>query len=306
MRNDAPSSTSAQSGHTAPGTDLPLGRYAEALATILHYRPEQAAEVVARLGLTSEAWEAAEKAWTEILTCPGNRTDGAIALEFTSLFARTRKRLSVTKPRIAKVGPMPVAVPAIQALPPLATSAPEPTRAAEVPSYLREERPTPAPDRVSPPPPRYAPTMALPIMRPDEVIAPVMPAHPAAMLAPTPSEDEDVNETAEVDVRCFRKPLPFADARAMPSAEPVAIPPAGKRLIRFDPQTGEPLSSPRWADVPVVDGAGKLASFGPSPQCDEPTGHETAAIPILRTQPVSPVSSSGAPSRDAESSWNPK
>jgi hypothetical protein len=248
MRNDAPSSTSAQSGHIAPGTDLPLGRYAEALATILHYRPEQAAEVVARLGLTPEAWEAAEKAWTEILTCPGNRTDGAIALEFTSVFARTRKRLGMTRPRIAKVGPMPVAAPAIQASPPLAASAPAPPRAAEVPSYLREERPTPAPDRVSPPPAIYAATMALPIMRPDELVSPSAPELP-----PTANAD-DGTETAEVDVRCFRAPLPFSGTPAKPMGEVITAAPAGKRLIRFDPQTGEPLSSPRWADVPVVDG----------------------------------------------------
>lgn len=95
--------------------------------------------------------------------------------------------------------------------------------------------------------------MALPIMRPDELIAPVMSAQPSPMFAPTPSEDEDVNETAEVDVRCFRAALPFSDARTTPSAESVAVPPAGKRLVRFDPQTGEPLSSPRWADVPGVE-----------------------------------------------------
>ena len=108
MQTNISTATSERNARHTPGTDLPLGRYAEALATILHYRPEQAAEVVARLGLTAEAWEAAEKAWTEVLTCPGSRTDGAIALEFTSLFARTRKRLGIIKPRIAKVGPMPV------------------------------------------------------------------------------------------------------------------------------------------------------------------------------------------------------
>ena len=273
--------SNSSSSTPAPGTDLPLGRYAEALATILHYHPEQAAEVVARLGLTAEAWEAAEKAWTEVLTCPGNRTDGAIALEFTSVFARTRKRLGVTKPKIAKIGPLPIAPPAVQALPARVAAVPEPARAAELPSYLREEQAIPVPDRVSPPPPQYAATMALPIMRPDEVIAPVMPAHPSLMLAPTPNEDDDVNETAEVDVRCFRKALPFANARVKPSAEAVAVPPAGKRLVRFDPQTGEPLSSPRWADVPVVDGMGVPAAVAANPRRDEPTGHETAVLPVL-------------------------
>jgi hypothetical protein len=133
-----------------------------------------------------------------------------------------------------------------------------------------------------------------------------MPAHPSPILAPTPNEDEDINETAEVDVRCFRKVLPFSDARTKPSAESVAVPPAGKRLVRFDPQTGEPLSSPRWADVPVVDGILKPASFGPALPGAELTGHETAIIPILRTQPVLPFAGGEAPSRDAETAWNPK
>lgn len=306
MRDTIPQKKLSQNRTRVAGTDLSLAQYAETLATILHHLPEPPADVIARLGLTPAEWNAAERAWNEVLTCTGHRDDGMISLEFTSLFARTRKRLGLTNAGIVKIGPAPVGSSAVQLSPALASPAPEPTRAAEVPSYLREEHPTPAPDRVSPPPPRYAPTMALPIMRPDEMAAPVMPAHPSPILAPTPSEDEDVNETAEVDVRCFRKALPFSGAQTKPSAESVAVPPAGKRLIRFDPQTGEPLSSPRWADVPVVDGAGKLASFGPGSQYDEPTGHETAAIPVLRPQSALPFPSSGAPSRDAENSWKPK
>jgi hypothetical protein len=253
MKDNAPNATAEKTRQFAPGTDLPLDRYAEVIATVLHYRPDQTAEVLARLGLSVDVWHAAERAWTEVLTCPGRRTDGAVALEFTSVFARTRKRLGLTKPKITTIGPLPVAPPPIQGLPLPVTAAPAPPRAAELPSYLREERSTPVPDRVSPSSPQYAATMALPIMRPDEVIAPVAPALPSPMLTPTPSEDE-VNETAEVDVRCFRAPLPFSDKPARPSGEPSAAAPAGKRLIRFNPQTGEPLSSPRWADVPVVNG----------------------------------------------------
>ncbi len=244
------------SGNRTPGTDIPHARYAEALATILHYRPEEAAEVVARLGLTSEAWEAAERAWTEVLTCRGTRTDGVLALEFTSTFARTRKRLGLAKPKIAKVGPLPVAPSVNDASQQAGTTAHTTPRAAELPSYLREDRLTPSPERTSPPPALYAATMALPIMRPDELIAPPSPAPPPPVLAPTP-QDGEAAETAEVDVRCFRAPLPFLDATGKPSAETVAAAPIGKRLIRFDPQTGEPLSSPRWADVPVVEGAMK-------------------------------------------------
>ena len=290
-------------GTTIPGVALSLERYAETLAAILHEQQEPPQAVVERLGIASAAWTIADRLWTEALTCPGRQVDSALAVKFASVLSRKRKQLAAgAKVKQEAPSPKPQNAPVGEAR---AESPPAAPRAAEVPSYLREERPTPGPDRMSPPPPQYAATMALPIMRPDEMAAPVMSAQPSPMFAPTPSEDE-VNETAEVDVRCFRKPLPFADAQAKPSAEPVAIPPAGKRLIRFDPQTGEPLSSPRWADVPVVDGAGKLASFGPGSQYDEPTGHETAAIPALRPQPALPFPSSGAPSRDAENSWKPK
>jgi hypothetical protein len=165
MKDIAPKSTAEKKSHFAAGTDLPLDRYAEVVATVLHYRPEQAAEVIARLGLSVEAWDAAEKAWLEVLTCRGDRTDGAIALEFTSTFARTRTRLGLAKPRIAKIGPLPVAPPGVQTLPPIVPAASESARAAELPSYLREDRPAPPRDRASPP--QYAATMALPIMRPD-------------------------------------------------------------------------------------------------------------------------------------------
>ena len=37
-------------------------------------------------------------------------------------------------------------------------------------------------------------------------------------------------------------------------ARPSGDAPPGKRLVRFDPQTGEPLSSARWAELPAGPG----------------------------------------------------
>jgi hypothetical protein len=302
MRTTVPQKKSPRNRTCVAGTDLSLAQYAETLATLLHHRSEEVADVIGPLGITSEQWTAAERAWSEVLTCTGHRDDGAISLEFTSLFARARKRLGLATQDAAKLGSVAAAVPAFQGFPPIVPAAPEPSRDAEVPSYLREDKPAPFPDRASPPPPQYPPTMALPIMRPDEVVAPAISPQPLP-IAPPPSENEDVNETAEVDVRCFRAALPFSATRTKPSAEAVAVPPAGKRLIRFDPQTGEPLSSPRWADVPVVDGVGVPGSFTGGPLRDEPTGHETAVLPVLPSLPF-PVAD--APSPERRPPWKPK
>ena len=289
-------------GTTVPGVAFSLERYAETLAAMLHHQDEPPRAVLARLGIASSEWATADRLWTEALTCPGRRTDSALAIKFASALSRRRKQLAAGA-KVVQPAPHPKPVaPHVES--PVAFS-PAPLAGPEVPSYLREQQPTPVPDRVSPSPPQYAATMALPIMRPDEPIAPVMPAQPSPMFPPTPSEDE-VNETAEVDVRCFRKALPFSDARAKLGAEPGAIPPAGKRLVRFDPQTGEPLSSPRWADVPVVDDVGKVASFEPGPPRDEATGHETAVLPILGPFPMSPFAVGEASSPEAKHTWRPK
>jgi len=294
MRNTIPQKKSPQNRTRVAGTDLSLAQYAETLATLLHHGAEEVADVVARLGVTSEEWNAAERAWNEVLTCTGHRDDGAISLEFTSLFARARKRLGLTKAETGKLGVAPTALHGFDALAPFAPRAPEQLHTAEVPSYLREDRPTPFPDRAPPPTRQYPATMALPIMRPDQVMDPAIPDQSEPTSGSTQNED-DIAETAEVDVRCFRAPLPFSGASTKPSAEPAASPPPGKRLVRFDPQTGEPLSSPKWADVPVVVPA-------PSPlgaPCDEDSGHATAAVPIVQAGLALPFSihAPGGPAR---------
>ena len=76
-----------------PAAVLAVERYAEALATLQHLRPDQRAAHLAGLGLTAEAWDTADRAWTELLTCAGRPGDGALALAFASAFARARRRL---------------------------------------------------------------------------------------------------------------------------------------------------------------------------------------------------------------------
>jgi hypothetical protein len=49
-------------------------------------------------------------------------------------------------------------------------------------------------------------------------------------------------ETIELRIR--------AAGRGVTLAESPGDTPSGKRIVRFDPQTGQPLPSPSWADVP--------------------------------------------------------
>lgn len=76
-----------------PATVRAVERYAETLATLHHLRPDQRSAHLAGLGLTAEAWDTADRAWTELLTCPGRPEDGPLALAFALAFARARRRL---------------------------------------------------------------------------------------------------------------------------------------------------------------------------------------------------------------------
>lgn len=67
---------------------LAVERYAETLATLHHLRSDQRSAYLAGLGLTAEAWDTADRAWTELLTCAGRPGDGALALAFAVAFAR--------------------------------------------------------------------------------------------------------------------------------------------------------------------------------------------------------------------------
>jgi hypothetical protein len=78
-----------------PATVRAVERYAETLATLHHLRSDQRSAHLAGLGLTAEAWDTADRAWTELLTCAGGPGDGALALAFALAFARARRRLGI-------------------------------------------------------------------------------------------------------------------------------------------------------------------------------------------------------------------
>ena len=153
-----------------PAAAPAVERYAETLATLHHLRSDQRSAHLAGLGLTAEAWDNADRAWTELLTRPGHPGDDALALAFASAFARARRRLRLV----------------------------------------------------------------------------------AASTAPSPPPAEPGDETMAIACVAVHAVLPF------------------------------------------VDGFVDPASFEPCPPRDEASGHETAAIPILRPRPALPFTSGGA------------
>jgi len=87
--------TMALPGSQKTAAVLAVERYAETLATLHHLRSDQRPAHLAGLGLTAEAWDIADRAWTELLTCAGRPGDGALALAFALAFARARRRLRI-------------------------------------------------------------------------------------------------------------------------------------------------------------------------------------------------------------------
>ncbi len=103
----------------------------------------------------------------------------------------------------------------------------------DVPSYLR---PLPIGGALSPAPPVFPPSPQQDndghgTMLTSAVSGPALP-----FVQPPPRGEDDGYETVQLEVGALGPALPFA--------------PPGKRLARFDPQTGRALPEPIWVDLP--------------------------------------------------------
>ncbi|WP_438006249.1 hypothetical protein WME89_47855 [Sorangium sp. So ce321] len=234
-----------------------LERYAEVLAHVVYFRGEDLYEVLARLGVAPAEWERADAEHTAELALSAKRNQGIQALRFSSVFARTRRSLEAKRPSLASLGP-----PQRPATESVAPARPVPPAPPQGPAYASPRSP-PDRDEVSPwaagararsagagswgpAPPRLegAPAAASPP-------APPRPAE-AATVSPRPAAGAAVPQgTADIAEFVPRPDLPF-QARPAPAAGQSA--PEGKRLQRFDPQTGKPLDPPLWADASPAPG----------------------------------------------------
>ncbi len=84
--------------------EVPLERYAEVLAHVMHFRGEDLFEVVRRLGVDPSSWYALDAAWTGELGQGIKRRQRDQALRFSATLMKTRERLARVQPPFASIG----------------------------------------------------------------------------------------------------------------------------------------------------------------------------------------------------------
>ncbi|CAN98369.1 hypothetical protein [Sorangium sp. So ce145] len=234
-----------------------LERYAEVLAHVVYFRGADLYEVLARLGVAPEDWEQADAEHTAELALSAKRNQGIQALRFSSAFARTRRSLEAKRPSLASLGPMqrpaaegaaPVPVPPPPAPAPPALAPPQgpafvssrsPTERDEVSPWAANAHARPASDGSRPPAPPRSEGVA---MRPSPP-APLRRGGP-----PSPLEEAAIPQgTADIKEFVPRRDMPFQPGQARAAGQSAQ---EGKRLQRFDPQTGRPLDPPLGVDAP--------------------------------------------------------
>jgi hypothetical protein len=83
---------------------LSVERYASVLAHVRHYPPSATEEVLERLDVAPDAWEAAGQEWQTAMVEEAGREESTIATKFGAAFAAARKRLREERPALATLG----------------------------------------------------------------------------------------------------------------------------------------------------------------------------------------------------------
>lgn len=223
---------------------IALESYAEILAHILHFQAADKAEVLKRFGLSEDEFGLLDSAWNDELALGMKRQQRDQALRFSSTLAKHRKRLLEQMPSVESIGrPMPMPVEE-------APAAPEPKPAMESPVVFRAMGSASLDSSVHSPWTAHAsaPVAVAAIAASAPAPAPVVaaPAPVAAAPAPVPGQ----GQTADISAFVPRELLPFQPAPPTPvPAAPMPAEIKGKRLIRFNPQTGQMLEQPIWVDI---------------------------------------------------------
>ncbi|MGK4000621.1 hypothetical protein [Sorangium sp. So ce1024] len=240
-----------------------LERYAEILAHVVYFRGADLYEVLARLGVAPADWEQADAEHMAELALSAKRNQGIQALRFSSVFARTRRSLEARRPSLTSLGPpqRPATedtAPAHRPPPPVSSPPAPPQGPAfvlprsspehdEISPWAASARARPASDgswEPAPPRAQTASSPASPPMPPRTAeAAPMPPGAPMGVSIP--------GGTADIAEFVPRLDMPFQAGQAQ-AARQSAL--EGKRLQRFDPQTGKPLDTPLWIDAPPARG----------------------------------------------------
>jgi hypothetical protein len=203
-----------------------LDRYAVILAHVFHYGAGRTSEVVARFGLTSEAWSVVDSVWSASLAAALRRQQSDLAMQFASEFFRARTNLANDNPPIASIGdgepervepaarpsapsPEPVQLPTYQ----LAERARLEEGAARMRTAAEAAPAAPGPVAPASPGPAVAPAVPTP------TAAPVRAAEAAPGLR---------KETSDIDLRAVIDGLnlPFKDGVYTPAPAPNMARPA--------------------------------------------------------------------------------
>ncbi|WP_437897454.1 hypothetical protein [Sorangium sp. So ce124] len=167
---------------------LTIERYAEVMAYRRHFPAARATEVLLRLGVQPARWDAATRGWGTAMSSALARDEPEILTRFAKALATQERRLREFPPRIESLGE-----PVAQQGDIDGARAFEGERAAERPSYLRDEAAS----------------------APREAASAPWPAPPAE---PAPGALRNLHGTAEMSRFVPRPPLPFQELD--PAREP--------------------------------------------------------------------------------------
>lgn len=237
-----------------------LESYAEILAHVFHFQASERADVLRRFGLSEEEFRLLDSAWMDELALGMKRQQRDQALRFSSTLAKHRKRLLRQMPALESIGrPLSMALDEAPIQQEIKTN---PMEALPIFQPMRSASLDSIEGGVSPWIVHAAAPVAPVIAQPPPSPAPPAPALP--LQVPGQGQTADISAFVPRDLLPFQ-PAPSAPAMpavpavpAVPPAPP-AVPPAemplppeikGKRLIRFNPQTGQMLEQPIWVDVP--------------------------------------------------------
>ncbi|XYH98436.1 hypothetical protein ACMHYB_01335 [Sorangium sp. So ce1128] len=235
-----------------------LERYAEVLAHVGYFRGEDLFEVLARLGVAPADWARADAEHTAELALSAKRNQGIQALRFSSVFARTRRSLEAKRPSLASLGPpqraatedtAPAQLSPMPAAPqqgPAYVLPRSPLEREAISPWAADARSRPTGDGSwAPAPPRAeaASAPASPPAPPRVEAAPMPPGAPGRASIP--------QGTADIAEFVPRPAMPFQAGQGQAAGQSA---PEGKRLQRFDPQTGMPLDPSLRVDAPPAPG----------------------------------------------------
>lgn len=248
---------------------LPLERYAEVTAHLVHFKKADPAEVVERLGIEASDFKAAQKAWTSAIGDELELQETTLALRLGAVFAPTRQRLADAQPTLESVGPRaservkPVAVAATPAaLEPVREAAPlpEPAAIAEPAAWSIATPPVATrPAAVATPPVMFAPPLIVSAPPPDTAHSPWIEA-----AAPSAPSREDL---VPIGMRNFKVQAGTQLAPDVPSApalpfvrgvppgppkppSPASVVPEGMRHFTSTTGTQGPIGAPVGPSLP--------------------------------------------------------